>query len=71
MFWAEIWVICFEQKYICFLAEELLSFFSFEILVSSDWHAYDYDIWYQTTHFIFEKYDFCSWVILHFALSEI
>jgi hypothetical protein len=71
IFWAEIWVIHLEQKNICFLAEELLSFFSIEILVSSNWHAYDYDIWYQTTCFILEKYDVFSWVILHFPLSKI
>jgi hypothetical protein len=40
IFWAEIWVIHSEQKNVCFLAEELLSFFSFEILASSNWQAY-------------------------------
>jgi hypothetical protein len=37
-FLAEIWVIQQEVKIVFFLAEELLSFFTFEILVSSNWH---------------------------------
>jgi hypothetical protein len=37
------------QKWFVFLAEELLSFFTFEILVSSYWHAYDQDIPHQKT----------------------
>jgi hypothetical protein len=49
-----------------FLAEELLSFFTFEILVSSNWHAYDLDITNQKTFYFLEKYEYFSWVILHF-----
>jgi hypothetical protein len=51
-------LIHLEQKNVRCLVEELLNFFSFEILASSNWHAFDYDIWYQTTFFIPEKCDF-------------
>jgi hypothetical protein len=48
----------FIVKKCLYLEKELLIFFSFEIVLSSNWHAYDYDISYQTTIYIHQKYIF-------------